>query len=75
MNTSAPHQTRAIRKILAGMPVEVNTMRQFPDTRIASNELEVITQASVLLTAAGFKCTPVSDCAGMFNIYATKVQA
>lgn len=72
MNTSAPHQTRAIRKALAGMPVVVNTMRQFPDTRIGSNELEVITQATVLLKTAGYTVSEVSTCCDMFYVYATK---
>jgi hypothetical protein len=72
MNTSAPHQTRAIRKTLEGLPVEVNTMRQFPDTRICADELEVITRATVLLKDAGYKLSDVTDCAGKFYVYAVK---
>lgn len=75
MNTNAPHQTRAIKTILKDMPVAVNTMRQFPDTRIGSGELEVITQATVLLQAAGYKLSDVTECGGTFYVYATKVQA
>jgi len=66
------HRIRAVRKILEGMPVVIEAVVLFTDVRVASNELEVITQATVLLKAAGYKLSNMAYFDGMFYIYVVK---